>query len=187
MRILLAQFYSHQPTPDYGIIAAELRARDHQAWVATPDANGDLCVRAGEQLVATVPGVQKPVGRFAGLPIISSLLWKKAAFAYEQRVRKMLRQLEPNIVQINPADLGLFEILPLFMPNWMQFILDFRQIDERDYGRSVFGRLKMLSIVLSAKQLHDMFTHVPLFYMRPVRGKSWALIGASGVLWCRWV
>ncbi|MCA9950671.1 MAG: glycosyltransferase [Anaerolineales bacterium] len=142
MRILLAQFYSHQPTPDYGIIAAELRARDHQAWVATPDAKGDLCVRAGEQLVATVPGVQKPVGRFAGLPIISSLLWKKAAFAYEQRVRKMLRQLEPNIVQINPADLGLFEILPLFMPDWMQFILDFRQIDERDYGRSVFGRLK---------------------------------------------
>ncbi len=142
MRILLAQFYSYQPTPDYGIIAADLRARGHEAWVATPDVKGDLCVYAGEQLVATVPGVKKPVGKFANLPIMRNLLWKKAAFTYEQGVRKMLHQLRPDIVQINPADLGWFEILPLFMPNEMQFILDFRQIDERDYGRSFFGRLK---------------------------------------------
>ncbi len=177
MRILLAQFYSHQPTPDYGIIAADLRLRGHEAWVATPDVKGDLCVYAGEQLVTTVPGVQKPVGKFGGVPLIRNLLWKKAAFAYEQRVRQTLRQLRPDIVQINPADLGWFEILPLFMPAWMQFILDFRQIDERDYGRSPLGRLKNIlyrfkrQIVAQHIYTHAAFLHAA--GAQKVLGEKW--------------
>lgn len=139
MRIILAQFYSHQPTPEYETIITNLRGHGHEILSATPDAQGDLLVKADDQLIAVVLGVQKPAEKLANIPLIRKLLWKKEAFAYEQRVRRLLLQLRPDIVQINPACLAWFEILPLFMPASMRFILDFRQVDERQYTGKLGG------------------------------------------------
>ena len=48
MHILLAQFYSSQPTPDYDKVATELRGLGHTVWVGTPNAAGDVEWRDGD-------------------------------------------------------------------------------------------------------------------------------------------
>ena len=52
MHILLAQFYSSQPTPDYDKFAAEMRALGHVVWVGTPNAAGDVVWHDGAAVVA---------------------------------------------------------------------------------------------------------------------------------------
>ena len=63
MHILLAQFYSSQPTPDYDKFAAEMRARGHVVWVGTPNAAGDIEWHNGEAVVATVGAGRLPLPR----------------------------------------------------------------------------------------------------------------------------
>ena len=131
MHILLAQFYSSQPTPDYDKFAAEMRARGHVVWVGTPNAAGDVEWRDGTALVGTVSA-----GR---LPLPRPLARRLAKLDRFRRVRRFIAQTAPDLVQVNAFD--LFRFLPLAAPRRARYILDVRQINEQ-HGTGLFGRAK---------------------------------------------
>ena len=131
MHILLAQFYSSQPTPDYDKFAAEMRARGHVVWVGTPNAAGDVEWRDGTAVVGTVSA-----GR---LPLPRPLARRLAKLDRFRRVRRFIAQTAPDLVQVNAFD--LFRFLPLAAPRRARYILDVRQINEQ-HGTGLFGRAK---------------------------------------------
>jgi len=131
MHILLAQFYSSQPTPDYDKFAGEMRARGHVVWVGTPNAAGDVEWRDGTAVVGTVSA-----GR---LPLPRPLARRLAKLDRFRRVRRFIAQTAPDLVQVNAFD--LFRFLPLAAPRRARYILDVRQINEQ-HGTGLFGRAK---------------------------------------------
>lgn len=167
MHILLAQFYSSQPTPDYDKFAAEMRARGHTVWVGTPNAAGDVEWRDGQAVVATVAA-----GRSALPRPLARRLTKIGRF---RRVRRFVAQTRPDIVQVNAFD--LYRFLPLFMPRRTRFILDVRQINEQ-HGAGLFGRaraaLQNKARVLYSRLVFDHTTFLHPAGAQHVLGDDWA-------------
>lgn len=131
MHIVLLHFYSAQPNPIYAQIAVALRARGHRVWVGAPDANHDLVWQDGTQVIATIPGPQRTVGLLKRLPLPRLVRQRLARLAFVLRLRRFLRQHQPDVVQINPASMQWIWLMPLFMPAAMRFVLDWRQIGQR--------------------------------------------------------
>ncbi len=168
MHILLAQFYSSQPTPDYDKIAAELRQRGHTVWVGTPNEAGDVQWHAGREVAA----VQKASGFSRWPRPLARRLGKVALF---RQVRGFIRQSQPDIVQVNAFD--LYRWLPLGMPRRSHFILDVRQINEQ-HGEGLFGRAKA-ALQNRSRALYSRFVFEQTTFLHPagarqVLGEGWA-------------
>ena len=167
MHILLAQFYSSQPTPDYDKFAAEMRARGHSVWVGTPNAAGDVEWRDGQGVVATVAAGRSSLPR-----PLARRLTKIGRF---RRVRRFIAQAQPDIVQVNAFD--LYRFLPLLMPRRTRFILDVRQINEQ-HGAGLFGRaraaLQNKARVLYSRLVFDHTTFLHPAGAQHVLGDDWA-------------
>lgn len=168
MHILLAQFYSSQPTPDYDKFAAEMRDLGHTVWVGTPNEAGDVQWHDGRGVAATQPAtgpsrLPRPLAR------------RLAKIALFRRVRGFIRQTRPDIVQVNAFD--LFRFLPLGMPRRSHFILDVRQINEQ-HGEGAFGRLKAAlqnrSRALYSRFIFEQTTFLHAAGARQVLGEGWA-------------
>lgn len=141
MRILLLQFYSHQPTPAYHELSSNLRSLGLDVIVGTPDDSGKILIKERENVIyrtkVELPG-------FLNLYSKSGILSKAEGFFHGLRVMLELRQiigrLKPEVVQINPS-LTASLALPLLMPRKTVFIQDIRQLGLG--GKPSFkGRLK---------------------------------------------
>lgn len=140
MKVLYIWFYSRS-FPDYPKVAAVLREQGHEAWVANYDDAGDIVWYRGEELVARVKGPGKTprsVGRIPGL----RSLWHWFAFVrFMLRLRGFFRSENADIVHVCPNAARMVWLLPLGMPRHMRFVIDYRQIAQRE-GRGFIGRLK---------------------------------------------
>jgi glycosyltransferase involved in cell wall biosynthesis len=132
MHILLMQLTTSQPTPDYGKIAAELRACGHTVWVGGPNEVGDLDWHDGQGIVASLAD-------FNPISSKQSQGGTVARIRKLRRVRRFIREVHPDIVQIDTHH--FYRFLPLGMPRDIRFILDMRQINEL-YGTSPYTRFK---------------------------------------------
>ena len=166
MHILLAQFYSSQPTPDYDKFAAEMRALGHTVWVGTPNAAGDVVWRDGQGDVATTAA-----GRSALPRPLARRLAKLRLF---RRVRRFVAQTAPDIVQVNAFD--LFRFLPLGLPRRTRYLLDVRQINEQ-HGAGALGRaraaLQNKARVLYSRYVFDHTTFLHPAGAQQVLGQDW--------------
>ena len=166
MHILLAQFYSSQPTPDYDKFAAEMRALGHTVWVGTPNAAGDVVWRDGQGDVATTAA-----GRSALPRPLARRLAKLRLF---RRVRRFVAQTAPDIVQVNAFD--LFRFLPLGMSRRTRYLLDVRQINEQ-HGTGALGRaraaLQNKARVLYSRAIFDHTTFLHPAGAQQVLGENW--------------
>lgn len=179
MHIIFAQFYSHQPTPDYRIVAVELQKLGHTAWVVTPDEAGQLVMSDGKHIVSTLPPLQLPKGKLRRMPFVGKLIQKWFRLVHAHQVQRFLLKSQPDIVQLNPAFLEFFDVLPLLSKSRVRFILDWRQIDERDYeGR--FGKLKNRLYRLR-RQLVSKYVYQHAFFLHAAGAKR-----VLGVGWDKW-
>lgn len=170
MHILLAQFYSSQPTPDYDKIAVEMRARGHTVWVGTPNAVGDVDWHDGQRIVANLPGY----GR-SRLP--RKLANRLAKIAMFRRVHRFVAQTRPDIVQLNAFE--LFRLLPLGAPRETHYILDVRQVNEQ-HGTGPIGRARA-ALANNARGFYSRHLFKRTTFLHPA--------GARRVLgdeWTRW-
>ena len=140
MHIAFLQFAIH-PTPDYRKIASELRYRGHKAWLGTPNEAGQLAWHDGERVVAVQRGPMRLPDKLLRTRILALILRRVISFCFIVRIRRFLRQSRPEIVQVNPASVLWFWVLPLLMPGQMAFVVDFRQIGQRDTTHFM-GKLK---------------------------------------------
>lgn len=176
MKVLYIWFYSRS-FPDYPKVAAVLRERGHEAWVANYDDAGDIVWYRGDELVAKVKGPGRPprsVGRIPGL----RSLWNWFAFVrFMLRLRGFFRRQNADVVHVCPNAARMVWLLPLGMPRHMRFIVDYRQIAQRE-GRGLVGRLKSgfangLRVVYS-RVFYDRATFLHALGAEKVLGPDWA-------------
>lgn len=140
MRILYIWFYSRS-FPDYPKVSAVLREQGHDAWVANYDDTGDIVWMEGDRKMATVPGPSAVPASVARVPGLRSL-WRKASyFGFMRRLRAFFRAQDADIVHVCPNNASMIWTLPVMMPRSMRFVVDYRQIAQRD-GRGVLGKMK---------------------------------------------
>ncbi len=140
MFVIMMQFYSSTPAPDMHEMARALRGDGHRVWVATPDAAGDLQWETGEATgVPAVRGVRPLPAILSRIKPFAMLGERFTQLAYLFRVRRVLADARPDIVQVNPPAYAL--IFPLFGPRTSAYVLDVRQAGEvaRD---GLVGRIK---------------------------------------------
>ena len=148
MRIVLFHYYSKKPNPVYQEMAASFRIKGHDVWIAEPSLDGNLLINGVNGTEQTIAG-PKPTPAWARrLPLMPKLLWRKEMFSFLMRVRVMLKQLEPDIVQVNPPVMAW--VLPVGMPKKMHFVLDIRQINEA-VNKNFKTRLRERSVVRSMR------------------------------------
>jgi glycosyltransferase involved in cell wall biosynthesis len=141
MRIVLMEIYSHTPTPDYGQIASEFRARGHRVWYGALNESGDVDWYDDLRIVKTTRGPRAVPQSLAALPLISHLLQLFVFSAFVWRLKDALSEHRPEVVQVNPAGFFAVCLLPLCMPFSTAFVIDWRQIDKR-LKKGVLGRVK---------------------------------------------
>lgn len=131
MHILFLQFYLPL-LPDYPEIANIMRDQGHDVWIGLPGRGQSIQSiewHDGKEIVAVqtsrFDNAQGRVGQ------------RLAYYSLLQRVRRFIRETEPDIVQIDTHD--VFRLTPLGMPKKTRFILDMRQINEA-YGSGIIGR-----------------------------------------------
>lgn len=178
MKVLYIWFYSRS-FPDYPKVAAVLRERGHEAWVANYDDAGDIVWYRGDELVGRVKGPGKTPGAIARIPGLRSL-WHLILFvSFMLRLRGFFRHENADIVHVCPNAARMVWLLPLGMPGRMRFVIDYRQIAQRE-GNGVIGGLKSRN----ANYLRTLYCRV--FYDRATFLHA---LGAEKVLgpdWSRW-
>jgi glycosyltransferase involved in cell wall biosynthesis len=87
------------------------------------------------------------------------------------------RRQGPDVVHVCPNAARMVWLLPLFMPRRMRFVIDYRQIAQRE-GRGFFGKLKSgWSNGLRVIYCRFLFDHATFLHeagARKVLGPSWA-------------
>ncbi|MEM7330572.1 MAG: glycosyltransferase family 4 protein [Chloroflexota bacterium] len=128
MRIFLFHYYSKKPNPVYQEMATSFRMRGHEVWLAEPDPDGRLAIKGAKGIERLIDGVASSPAGGKRLPLIGNLSSRQEMFSFLGRVKNVIRELSPNIVQVNPPNMAWY--LPMGMPSSMQFVLDIRQINE---------------------------------------------------------
>ena len=139
MHILLAQFYSSAPAPDFHEMAKALRSWGHNVLVATPNRAGDLEWHDGERAIAVITGPRQIRGWMRSVRPFELIVTRLMQIGFVMRVRTYIKSQRADIVQINPPDYAC--LIPALMPRGMYFILDVRQAGEVG-GAGLAGRLR---------------------------------------------
>ena len=176
MKVLYIWFYSRS-FPDYPKVAAVLRERGHEAWVANYDDTGDIVWYRGDELVAKVKGPGRTPQTVGRVPLLRSL-WHWFAFVrFMLRLRGFFRHQNADVVHVCPNAARMAWLLPLGMPRHMRFIIDYRQIAQRE-GRGLIGRLKSGFAnklrVLYCRVFYDRATFLHALGAEKVLGPQWA-------------
>jgi len=148
MHILLAQFYSSAPAPDFHEMAKALRSWGHNVLVATPDRAGDLEWHDGERAIAVIPGPGQMRGWMRSARLIELVVTRLMQIGFLMRVRAFIKSRHADVVQINPPDYAC--LIPLLMPRGMYFILDVRQAGEVG-GAGLKGKFKNWKSIASLR------------------------------------
>ncbi|MBP6016431.1 MAG: glycosyltransferase family 4 protein [Candidatus Promineofilum sp.] len=176
MKVLYIWFYSRS-FPDYPKVAAVLREQGHEALVANYDDAGDIVWYRGDVLAARVRGPRRAPHRVARLPVVRTV-WPWLAFVgFMLRLRSFFRHENADVVHVCPNAARLVWLLPLNMPRAMRFVIDYRQIAQRE-GRGPIGRLKSgwanSLRVLYCRFFYDRATFLHALGAAKVLGPEWA-------------
>ncbi len=174
MKIVLAQFYSNNPTPVYNELAIALRTQGHTVLVGTPDKDGNLVLSDGKGVVAILPG---PAPTNSRVPIVRQILRRVHYLLFLGRVKKFLREFVPDIVQVNKTMFSGY--VPMCMPSGMFFVFDVRQLGLWGNG-SVKGRIANL------RALKRIRYNARYSYNKSCFASTFAAERALGMQWRRW-
>lgn len=139
MRIVLLNLIGQKPNPVYEILESELRKRGHEVIVAEMNEKSEFNWRKNGRVFATQDMSLAISPRARGIPVVSTLSLQAKKLQSIRQVRAMLRELQPDIVQINTMKYP--ELIPLLMPRGIHFAYDIRQINVKMTDKFV-GQLK---------------------------------------------
>jgi glycosyltransferase involved in cell wall biosynthesis len=124
MKIVLFQFYSPNAMPDYDEIGMYLSNYGHDTLVT--HMTGD------KQLKITNNGRDYFRNIFpyniGGKVKIAFFRRRIVNIVFMFKIRKWIKEVNPDVYILNPAELMYLFLLPLFMPRNIKFILDIRQL-----------------------------------------------------------
>jgi glycosyltransferase involved in cell wall biosynthesis len=183
VRVFYIWFYA-RPFPDYPSLATALRKQGHESWWAGYDEAGNVAWNDGEGKVAEVRGPRLlPQGdKFAGRLAAGRWRWQwfgqsLAFLGLMLRLRRFLCGQRPDVVHVCPNNARLVWLLPLFMPRRIRFVIDYRQIAQRE-GRGFSGKIRSAwSNGMRVVSCRHSFNHATFLHeagARKVLGPSWA-------------
>jgi glycosyltransferase involved in cell wall biosynthesis len=175
-----------QSNPDYPNMASGLRQLGHEVLLGSLSENDDVVWHDGQRIVQTIAGPDSSKDPETGreLPESSSSL-RHARF--RTRLRRLLRQLRPDIFQLNPGGIQLSWLVPLYMPASIKFVLDVKQINA-EVQPGLAGRLKdwkrLTSLRLGGRACFDLtlfdYEYAAEVTMGP-RWQKWSAVTPVGV------
>ena len=177
MHILMMQFYSNAPAPDFHEMAVALRSWGHTVWVATPNAIGDLEWQDGEHTVAIQPGPARLPQSILRFHLLAKIATRLVNVWFMLRVRAFVRESGAEIVQVNPREYAC--VITMFMPDRMRFVLDVRQPGEVA-GDDLIGRLQ------NWKSRMRLRVNASVFYDHACFATEAAAHRILGNRWSRW-
>lgn len=139
MRVVLLNLIGQKPNPVYEILESELRKRGHEVIVAEMNDRSEFNWRKNGRVFATHDLSSAVPSRVRGIPVVSALYLQASKLQSIRQVRATLRELQPDIVQINTMKYP--ELIPLRMPGGIHFAYDIRQINVNLSDKFV-GQLK---------------------------------------------
>ena len=130
MRIFLVHYYGSKPNPAYEQIGQALRRRGHTVWIAQKTAAGDIQWSDGSTGVGIVDGPAQLPSFVRGIPIVRKMLERLELVVFVLRLQTFINRYSPDIVQVNPAGLLFFWLLPLLskLSGRPKYVIDWRQI-----------------------------------------------------------
>lgn len=177
MFIVMLQTNTATPPPDMHEMAKALREYGHRVLVATPDRQGDLCFDEAGIEVARIPGPQYELARIARFIPVLGVARRMAQFAFISRIRVLLGDLCPDVVQVNPTMFAF--LLPLLRRKQSAYLLDVRQAGEVA-GNNFMGRFKNWRAVLKHR------CNGRLFYTHACFASEAAAERILGPRWRKW-
>ncbi len=133
---------SARPTPVYGEIAKQLRSSGHDVWTITLDSDGTVLWDNGRDQPMKQPAPPAYPPRLPKSRLFSVAWARFRELVLIRRFRRQLRELRPDIVQINASGMKLTSLIPPRMPKETAFILDFRQIGDQRRSDTLWHRLR---------------------------------------------
>lgn len=128
MRIVLLHYAPSGANPVYTELAAALRTRGHEVYVAWAGDEGSLEFITDDGIARRVAGLAPVRATWSRIPLVASLFYRWQLLRFIGRIRRALVDISPDIVQVNP--LAMSELVPPLMPSGIHFVLDIRQINE---------------------------------------------------------
>jgi glycosyltransferase involved in cell wall biosynthesis len=177
MFILLAQFGSSFPTPDYDEIAGVLRERGHKVWVATPDGRGHLVVHNGAETVAMLDKPKSRHGPLRSLPGLKRVAQWSAEWRFAVRLRRFIQRHQFDIAHLNRSKLIFFWMVPLWTSDRTRYVLDWRQIGERKYTGLLGGVKRVIAVQyrrIPSRYIYDRSSFLHVAGAIQVLGEEWA-------------
>jgi glycosyltransferase involved in cell wall biosynthesis len=188
MRIALLSFY-RAPNPDYENIASGLRRRGHYVVLGQRNLSDDLAWRDERGELAVQPGPQRLPEVLLKAPLAARVLGRTSHYLFILRVRRFLRQVKPDVVQVDPGSLHGLWMLPLFMPRHMCFILNILQLSlgpspspSRLWSQREWWWIRRRRILGRFVYDHACFNHVATArYVMGERWPQWATVVPVGI------
>lgn len=159
----------------YDQLANVLRAQGHTVIVGGPDEQGNVSWVDNDQVIGVTSGVPVERGLLGRLFILRPILRRLRLFQFMSRIRRMILQLQPEVVQVNKCEFAF--LLPWGIKR-IRFVYDVRQLGL--WGRDLWGRIR------NAKQVFRIRLNSVLFYDVSCFGSVSAAKRALGNSWQKW-
>lgn len=178
MFIIIAQFGFSLPSV-YHEVASVLRDRGHEVWVAKRDESGVLVFHDGSQIVAKLNKPVIPPHKFFAFPGINLLAHWTVEWVFSMRLRRFIRKSQPDVIQMNRAKLTFFWLIPLLAKRSTRYVLDWRQIVEREY-HGLLGTVKRF-FFKQYRRIPSRYIYDQACFLHPAGAKQ-----VLGDQWQRW-
>ena len=137
MEIILFQFYSPYPCPDYDEMGSYLTQQGHNVFVTHMTTDKKLLLSNKKNITELdiFPWKIKNTKHF-------KFFARRIAFIkFMLRLRRIIKQIKPDIFMVATSELMYLSMLPIFMPRHISFIYDVRQLGFNP-GKSLKVKLK---------------------------------------------
>jgi glycosyltransferase involved in cell wall biosynthesis len=172
MKIILFQFYSPDPCPDYDEIGQYFNHRGHDVYVAHMTRDKKLAIRnqKNSSEADIFPWSIKDFRYF-------NFFARRIAFiVFMLRLRRLIKQMRPDIFMIATSELMYLSLLPVFMSKRIVFIYDVRQLGFTP-GNSFLVKLKNIKAKINmwflSQYIYDYTCFAFIDTAKVILGNNW--------------
>jgi glycosyltransferase involved in cell wall biosynthesis len=144
MKIILFQFYSSNPCPDYDEMGRYFIRQGHDVTVThmTEDKKLCLCRKGNKTEMDIFPW------KIKNTKYLKYCTRRIAFIIFNLRLRNIIRQENPDIFMVATSELMCLSLLPILMPRQISFIYDIRQLGFIP-GKSLLVKIKNIRLKAS--------------------------------------
>ena len=144
--------------------------------MAKPNETDELDFHNGTKIIAKLRKPTLPANKLFSAPVIALLAHWYVEWVFAMRLRRFIQSSRPDVFHLNRAKLSFFWLVPLWAAGSTRYVLDWRQIVEREY-KGVLGAFKRF-FFLQYRRIPSRYIYDQACFLHPagakqVMGKQW--------------